>query len=207
MIVAVDGMCEVGSERSDPAAARAIRADESDRDRAVERFGGRIRRRVRRAPMQRPRAVVRSCVRYCWHLVTLRSKPAITYNSFFQRPTVRVCGAVQTRDGVRNTLAIEHCSAELSMFRRDFLIVASVLALVSAGPGFAQDKQQKRVEKQKADMRQRADEGLEKLFKEVAGSKQLYDKAAGYAVISVTKAGFFVSGSGGSGVAVDKAAK
>lgn len=93
------------------------------------------------------------------------------------------------------------------MFRRNFLIVASVLALVSAGPGFAQDKQQKKVEKQRADMRKRADEGLEKLFKEVAGSKQLYDKAAGYAVISVTKAGFFVSGSGGSGVAVDKAAK
>ena len=56
-------------------------------------------------------------------------------------------------------------------------------------------------------MRTRADEALQKLFKEVPGSKQLYDKAAGCAVISVTKAGFFVSGSGGSGVAVDKATK
>jgi lipid-binding SYLF domain-containing protein len=92
------------------------------------------------------------------------------------------------------------------MFRRNVLIGASLLALFSAGPGFAQDKQQK-AEKQKSEMRTRADEGLEKLFKEVAGSKQLYEKAAGYAVISVTKAGFFVSGSGGSGVAVDKAAK
>ena len=94
-----------------------------------------------------------------------------------------------------------------AMFRRHFLIGASVLALLSATPGLAQDKQQQKVEKQKAEMRTRADDALQKLFKEVEGSKQLYDKAAGYAVISVTKAGFFVSGSGGSGVAVDKAAK
>ena len=93
------------------------------------------------------------------------------------------------------------------MFRRNLLIGASVLALLNAAPGLAQDKQQQKMEKQKAEMRTRADEALQKLFKEVAGSKQLYDKAAGYAVISVTKAGFFVSGSGGSGVAVDKAAK
>ena len=93
------------------------------------------------------------------------------------------------------------------MFRRKFLVGASFLALFSAGPGFAQDTQQQKTEKQKSEMRTRADAGLEKLFKEVAGSKQLYDKAAGYAVISVTKAGFFVSGSGGSGVAVDKAVK
>jgi lipid-binding SYLF domain-containing protein len=93
------------------------------------------------------------------------------------------------------------------MSRRNLLIGASVLAFFSAGSGLAQDKQQQKVETQKADMRTRADEALPKLFKEVAGSKQLYDKAAGYAVISVTKAGFFISGSGGSGVAVDKATK
>jgi lipid-binding SYLF domain-containing protein len=96
---------------------------------------------------------------------------------------------------------------ELNMFRRNLLIGASVLALFSAGPGFAQDKEQQKVEKQKSEMRTRADAALQKLFKDVAGSKKLYDKAAGYAVISVTKAGFFVSGSGGSGVAVDKATK
>jgi len=93
------------------------------------------------------------------------------------------------------------------MFRRNLLIGLFALAVFSSGPGFAQEKQQQKMEKQKADMRTRADEALQKLFKEVAGSKQLYDKAAGYAVISVTKAGFFVSGSGGSGVAVDKATK
>jgi lipid-binding SYLF domain-containing protein len=89
------------------------------------------------------------------------------------------------------------------MFRRNLLIGALVLAVFSSGPSLAQDK----VEKQKSEMRTRADEALQKLFKEVKGSKELYDKAAGYAVISVTKAGFFVSGSGGSGVAVDKATK
>ena len=93
------------------------------------------------------------------------------------------------------------------MFRRNLLIGAFALAVFSSGPAFAQDKEQQKMEKQKTEMRTRADEALQKLFKEVQGSKQLYDKAAGYAVISVTKAGFFVSGSGGSGVAVDKATK
>ena len=93
------------------------------------------------------------------------------------------------------------------MFRRNLLIGALALAVFSSGPGFAQDKEQQKMEKQKSEMRTRADAALQKLFKEVEGSKKLYDKAAGYAVISVTKAGFFVSGSGGSGVAVDKATK
>jgi len=93
------------------------------------------------------------------------------------------------------------------MFGRNLLIGASALAVFSFGSAFAQDKQQQKMEKQKTEMHRRADEALQKLFKEVPGSKQLYDKAAGYAVISVTKAGFFVSGSGGSGVAVDKATK
>jgi lipid-binding SYLF domain-containing protein len=91
------------------------------------------------------------------------------------------------------------------MFRRNLLIGAFALALISSGPAFAQDTQ--KMEKQKAEMRTRADAALQKLFKQVEGSKQLYSKAAGYAVISVTKAGFFVSGSGGSGIAVDKATK
>jgi lipid-binding SYLF domain-containing protein len=47
---------------------------------------------------------------------------------------------------------------------------------------------------------------LEKLF-EARGSgaaRDLYDKAVGYAAFSATKAGFFVTGGGGTGVAVDK---
>ena len=93
------------------------------------------------------------------------------------------------------------------MFRRNLVIGSLVLAFFSSGPAFAQDREHQKDEKQKAELRTHADEALQKLFKEVKGSKQLYDKAAGYAVIKVTKAGFFVSGSGGAGVAVDKATK
>jgi lipid-binding SYLF domain-containing protein len=49
-----------------------------------------------------------------------------------------------------------------------------------------------------------AQETLKELFEENEGAKKLYDKAAGYAVFSGTKAGFVVSGGGGVGVAVDK---
>jgi lipid-binding SYLF domain-containing protein len=49
-----------------------------------------------------------------------------------------------------------------------------------------------------------AEQALKQLFAENDGAKKLYDKAAGYAVFSGTKAGFFVSGAGGLGVAVDK---
>jgi lipid-binding SYLF domain-containing protein len=93
------------------------------------------------------------------------------------------------------------------MFPRKFFVAALVLAVFGSAPGFAQDKHQQKIEEQKAELRTHADETLQKLFKQVQGSKQLYDKAAGYAVIGVTKAGFVVSGSGGSGVAVDKSTK
>ena len=46
---------------------------------------------------------------------------------------------------------------------------------------------------------------LTALFAESAPAKALYGKAAGYAVFSATKAGFFVTGGSGTGVAVDKA--
>jgi lipid-binding SYLF domain-containing protein len=59
-----------------------------------------------------------------------------------------------------------------------------------------------------AETRQRIDanaqETLKDLFEQNEGAKKLYDKAAGYAVFSGTKAGFVVSGAGGTGVAVNK---
>ena len=95
------------------------------------------------------------------------------------------------------------------MFRRQLVIAVLALAVFSTGPSVAQekDKQAQKIEKQKADIDKRSEQALQKLFKQVEGSKALYDKSAGYAVISVTKAGFFVSGAGGSGVAIDKATK
>ena len=95
------------------------------------------------------------------------------------------------------------------MFRRHLIIGALVVAALGASPAFTQDKDKNadKIAKQKSELTSRADKALQKLFKDVDGSKALYDKSAGYAHFAVTKAGFFVSGSGGSGVAVDKAAK
>jgi lipid-binding SYLF domain-containing protein len=45
---------------------------------------------------------------------------------------------------------------------------------------------------------------LERLFDEREAARGLYDRAAGYAVFAATKAGFLVTGGGGTGVAVDK---
>lgn len=51
----------------------------------------------------------------------------------------------------------------------------------------------------------RAQQTLEKLLDTQQAVKALYDRAAGYAVFTATKAGFIVTGGGGTGVAVDKA--
>lgn len=45
---------------------------------------------------------------------------------------------------------------------------------------------------------------LEKLFSERESTRELYERAAGYAVFAATKAGFVVTGGGGTGVAVNK---
>src|SRR5262252_3505502 len=94
------------------------------------------------------------------------------------------------------------------MFRRQMIIGALVLSAFATS-GFADDKDKNadKIAKQKSELSSRADKALQKLFKDVPDSKALYDKAAGYAHFAVTKAGFFVSGSGGAGVAVDKGAK
>jgi lipid-binding SYLF domain-containing protein len=50
----------------------------------------------------------------------------------------------------------------------------------------------------------RTQQTLDKLFEARGSARDLYDKAVGYAAFSATKAGFFVTGGGGTGVAVDK---
>jgi lipid-binding SYLF domain-containing protein len=45
---------------------------------------------------------------------------------------------------------------------------------------------------------------LDKLFMEKPDARGLYDRATGYAVFTATKAGFLVTGGGGTGVAVHK---
>jgi len=56
----------------------------------------------------------------------------------------------------------------------------------------------------RAEIDQRAEATLEKLFATQSAAQSLYDKASGYAVFTATKAGFIVTGGGGTGVAVDK---
>ena len=45
---------------------------------------------------------------------------------------------------------------------------------------------------------------MDALFAYNESARKLYDQAAGYAVFSATKAGFFITGGSGTGVAVDK---
>ena len=85
--------------------------------------------------------------------------------------------------------------------RRWILTAATAAAILISGAAFAQSKE----DKDRAELKARSDETLKVLFGQVEGSKALYDKAAGYAVFAATKAGFIVTGGGGSGTAVDKA--
>ena len=51
---------------------------------------------------------------------------------------------------------------------------------------------------------ERAEATLEKLFASQSAVRDLFERASGYAVFTATKAGFIVTGGGGTGVAVDK---
>lgn len=80
------------------------------------------------------------------------------------------------------------------------LLLAAVLAL-GIGPALAQDDA-------KAQRRQEIDTNaqttLDDLMNAQASVRDLFARATGYAVFTVTKGGFIVSGGGGNGVAVDK---
>ncbi len=87
------------------------------------------------------------------------------------------------------------------MFARRWILTAATAAILISGAAFGQSKE----DKDRAELKARSDETLQALFTQVEGSKALYDKAKGYAVFATTKAGFIVTGGGGSGLAVDKA--
>jgi lipid-binding SYLF domain-containing protein len=77
------------------------------------------------------------------------------------------------------------------------LFVAAAFALV-AGTGLAQDTAARKQEIDTA-----AQATLDEVLKQ-ENARELYGRAAGYAVFTVTKGGFIVSGGGGNGVAVNK---
>jgi lipid-binding SYLF domain-containing protein len=82
------------------------------------------------------------------------------------------------------------------------LLLAAVLAL-GVGPVLAQGDA--KVQERRQEIDSNAQATLDDLMKTDAGVRDLYERAAGYAVFTVTKGGFIVSGGGGNGVAVDKA--
>ena len=82
------------------------------------------------------------------------------------------------------------------------LLVATVLIL-AIGSTFSQETAQ--VEQRRQEIDRNAQATLDELLKTHDGVRDLYARAAGYAVFTVTKGGFIVSGGGGNGVAVDKA--
>lgn len=80
-------------------------------------------------------------------------------------------------------------------------LVAAILALAIA-PAFAQGDA--KVQERRQEIDSTAQTTLDELIKTQAGVRELYDRAAGYAVFTVTKGGFIVTGGGGNGVAVNK---
>jgi lipid-binding SYLF domain-containing protein len=81
------------------------------------------------------------------------------------------------------------------------LLLAAVLVL-GAGPVLAQRGAD--VEQRRQEIDSTAQATLDDLLKQ-EHARDLYGRAAGYAVFTVTKGGFIVSGGGGNGVAVNKA--
>ena len=80
--------------------------------------------------------------------------------------------------------------------------VAASLLILGSQLAAAQDSNSK-VEKARKDIDSDA-AAILKDFRAMKGAESMFDKAAGYAVFKVTKAGLGASGAGGGGVAVDK---
>ena len=85
--------------------------------------------------------------------------------------------------------------------QRSFLFAATLL--LGLGSAVAQDRNS-RAEVRRDEIDTNAQATLDELFKTDADARALYDKSAGYAVFTATKAGFIVSGGSGTGVAVNK---
>ena len=101
------------------------------------------------------------------------------------------------------------------MAMRQFFIALSTVGLVLGGIGWADaqeyvglpddapdDAAELQARQMAIDTRSQAT--VDALLASNDGAKALFDQAAGYAVFAVTKAGFFVTGAGGSGVVINK---
>ena len=88
------------------------------------------------------------------------------------------------------------------MLQRTLLALSAATFLTCGGLSLAQSDSN--AAKERGDIDEHTEEALAEFFDEVEGSQALFDKAAGYAVFRVTKAGLGVSGAGGQGVAINK---
>jgi lipid-binding SYLF domain-containing protein len=88
----------------------------------------------------------------------------------------------------------------MSMHQSVLLAAAFVLTF---GTALAQDEAV-RAEQRRLEIDTNAQSSVNELFAAQPAARELYDKAAGYAVFTATKAGFIVSGGSGTGVAINK---
>lgn len=85
---------------------------------------------------------------------------------------------------------------------RSLGLLASLM--LAAGLGSAQQEVDAGAAERQQQIDARAEQTLQELFAVKPSARDLYEQAAGYAAFTATKAGFFVTGGGGTGVAVDK---
>jgi lipid-binding SYLF domain-containing protein len=89
---------------------------------------------------------------------------------------------------------------------RQLLVAASAATLLTLGGFGAAQESPEKIAKERGDIDGASQEALDEFFSTVEGGRALFDKAGGYAIFRVTKAGLGISGAGGQGVAVNKAA-
>jgi lipid-binding SYLF domain-containing protein len=89
------------------------------------------------------------------------------------------------------------------MLRKCIAAGCAATLLAFGGSAIAQETDSN-AGKERGDIDEHTEEALAEFFDQVEGGQALFDKAAGYAVFRVTKAGLGVSGAGGQGVAINK---
>jgi len=92
----------------------------------------------------------------------------------------------------------------MSTIRSTGLLTAALLCASLAVAQENEGAQQNEGAQRKTEIDATAQATLDKLLEQHPDARGLYDKAAGYAAFTATKAGFLVTGGGGTGVAVNK---
>jgi lipid-binding SYLF domain-containing protein len=91
------------------------------------------------------------------------------------------------------------------LMQRSLVLLSAALLLSPVFDAAQAQENDSALASRQRDIDKNAQDTLAALFAAKPDAKGLYDKAAGYAVFTATKAGFVITGGGGTGVAVDKA--